>query len=100
MPRSSSGSRRSPSGVDPERSAKRIVTTLRCSCNASRGMSVTWSDALSLDTGVGCVMVVSSVTPHEEQNRSRARRFAPQFAQRRRVPTATTSLYGPRQAIL
>src|SRR5579859_6328926 len=81
MVRSSSGSSFSASGVDPERSANRIVTTFRCSRRASADSVVTCSEALvGVADGTGACAAAIGV-PQEGQNRSFARIAAPQFAQ-------------------
>src|SRR5688500_153902 len=99
MPRRSSGSSLSASGVDPDRSANRIVTTLRCSASARAVAVGTWSDVLSVDpaagaapgavTGAPTVAVVAVFgaacaaaigVPQPGQKRSLARTAAPQLA--------------------
>src|SRR4029077_15715318 len=80
-PRSSSGSSFSASGVEPERSAKRMVTTLRCSRSASAVSAVTCNDALVV-AAVGWAAWAAAIgVPHFAQKRSFARMAAPQFAQ-------------------
>ena len=84
IPRSSSGSSFSASGVEPERSAKRIVTTLRCSRSASAVSAATWRDALEVGAaaaaGAGAWAAAIGV-PQLGQKRSFARIVDPQFAQ-------------------
>src|SRR5262245_49639983 len=75
--RTDSGSRRSCSAVEPARSAKRIVTTLRASDRGAAG----WESRAGGTANAGAVTVGPSVAPHSLQKREPGGGVAPQLGQ-------------------
>src|SRR5262245_24093804 len=96
----SSASSCSPSGVEPEMSAKRTVTRRRFSLRSIEGSFETWSDAPTtvqadwFGLGLGGGWVEPTGVPQFGQKRCVGRRTPPHPEQRRRVDEEVVLLRG------